>query len=83
MREFFISYGVSADWLIFLVMLMLICFAVGVFVIWFTVFRHKGKKRRKRHHHHHHRDGRGIPLSAKGGLPPRREEPRDVPPPAP
>ena len=83
MRHFFIySYGVSADWLIFLVMLMLICFAVGVFVVWFTVFRHKGKKRRKRRHHHH-RDGRGIPLSAKGGLPPRREEPRDVPPPAP
>jgi hypothetical protein len=82
MRRFFLySYGVSADWLIFLAMLVLICFAVGVFVVWFTVFRHKGKKRHKRRHRH--RDGRGIPLSAKGGLPPRREEPRDVPPPAP
>jgi hypothetical protein len=62
-------------------MLVLICLAVGVFVIWFTIFRHKGKKRRKRHHHHHRNQPK--PLSAVGGLPPRRDEPHDRPPPAP
>jgi hypothetical protein len=82
MREFFItSYGVTGDWLIFLAMLALICLFVGVFVVWYTIFRHKGKKRRKRHHHHRHNQPK--PLSAGGSLPPRRDEPHDLPPPAP
>ena len=82
MRHFFLtSYGASADWLIFLAFLLLIGLALTIFVVWLTVFRNKGKKRRKRRHRHHHNQGR--PLSAKGGLPPRREEPRDVPPPVP
>jgi ABC-type nickel/cobalt efflux system permease component RcnA len=80
MREFFITANSdSADWLIFLGMLLLICLAIGIFVIWFTIFRNKGKKRRKRHHHRHH-DHQGSPLSARGGLPPRREPPGKSPP---
>jgi len=81
MRNFFFtSYGVGADWLIFAAMMVMIGLSVGVFVIWYTIFRHKGKKRRKRHHRHHHSQPK--PISASGGLPPRREEPHDLPPPA-
>jgi ABC-type nickel/cobalt efflux system permease component RcnA len=84
-REFFITAnGVQADWLIFLGILLLVCIAVGLFVVWATVFRNRGKKRRKRRHRHHHdRKQPGSPLSAGGGLPPRREPPPDSPPPAP
>ena len=80
MREFFItSSGVASDWLVFLAMLTLICLAVGAFVVWYTIFRHKGKKRRKRRHHHHRNQPK--PISSSGGLPPRRDPPHDLPPP--
>lgn len=80
MRELFLAANSdSADWLIFLGMLLLICLGIGIFVVWFTIFRNKGKKRRKRHHHRH-RHHPGSPLSARGGLPPRREPPDKSPP---
>ena len=85
-REFFITAnGVQADWLIFLAILFLVCLAVGVFVIWVTIFRKNGKKRRKRRHRHHHHRNPASPLSEVSGLPPRREPPppTDSPPPAP
>jgi hypothetical protein len=81
MREFFISStGAEMDWLIFIGMLLLICLFVGIFVVWFTVFRKSGKKRRKRRHHH--RRHSSPTLAELGGLPPRREEnDTDSPPP--
>jgi hypothetical protein len=81
MRKFFISYtGASIDWLVFIGILMLACFVVGVFVVWFTVFRIPGKRRRKRRHHHRRK---GPTLAELGGLPPRRDEKkRDPQPPS-
>jgi hypothetical protein len=72
MRRFFLSYtGVSLDWLVFIGILMLVCLAIGIFVVWYTVLRKPGRKRKRRHHH---RRRRSPTLADLGGLPPRREE---------
>ena len=71
MRRFLLSYtGTSLDWLVFIAILILICFFVGIFVVWFTVFRKPGRKRKR----HRHRHRRGPTLADLGGLPPRRVE---------
>jgi NADH:ubiquinone oxidoreductase subunit 5 (subunit L)/multisubunit Na+/H+ antiporter MnhA subunit len=79
MREFFNSSSeASIDWLVFIAILLAVCFAIGIFIIWFTVFRKKGKKRRK---HRHHRHRKNPTLAETGGLPPKRhpqQPPNDV-----
>ncbi len=69
------------DWLIYLSVLLVICFFIGVLVVWFTVFRKTGKKRRKRRHHH--RRHTSPTLADLGGLPPRRDEKDTDSPPSP
>ena len=66
------------DWLIFFVFLVLVCIAIGAFIVWLNVAR-GGKTRRKRRKRHH----RPInpTLSETGGLPPKRDP--DEPPPGP
>jgi NADH:ubiquinone oxidoreductase subunit 5 (subunit L)/multisubunit Na+/H+ antiporter MnhA subunit len=72
MRRFFLSStGAATDWLVFIAILTLVCFFIGIFVVWFTVFRKPGKRRRKRRRHHHHVS---PTLAELGGLPPRRDE---------
>ncbi|MGC9940779.1 MAG: hypothetical protein ABSE48_03035 [Verrucomicrobiota bacterium] len=72
MRKFFLSStAASVDWLVFLAILLAVCLVIGVFVVWFTVFRKQGKRRRKRRHHHRRQ---GLTLAELGGLPPRRDE---------
>ena len=67
------------SWLIFGSFLLLVCVAVGGFVVWLKMGRHsKGKHRRKRHRHHRHTN---PTLAESGGLPPKRSP--DQPPPGP
>ena len=59
------SNGTSADWLMFAVMVLAVGLAVGIVVIWMTVYRPKTKKRKHKQHN--------PTLSEKGGLPPVRD----------
>ena len=79
MDEFFTSAaGASLNWLVFIGLMLLICFFTGIFVVWFTLFR--GKKKRRRKHRHRHRQNNPS-LAEIGGLPPRREDKKTGPPP--
>ena len=72
MRQFFISASdASTNWLVFLAILLVICFFIGVVVVWFALFRKKGKKHRKRRRHRHRH--KNPTLAETGGLPPIRE----------
>jgi len=66
------SAGHSADWLMFIIMVLAIGLGIGIVAIWAIVFRTKKKKAkrklRRRHHHQHN-----PTLAEKGGLPPRRD----------
>jgi len=66
------------DWLIFFVFLVLVCIAIGSFIVWLNLARGgKSKRRRKRRHHR-----RANPtLAETSGLPPKRDP--NQPPPGP
>ncbi|HEY4416516.1 MAG TPA: hypothetical protein VGO57_12565 [Verrucomicrobiae bacterium] len=77
------SAGGTASWLIFLGIMVLVCFALGIFVVWFTLFRNKGGKRKRKNHKR--RRQKNPSLAETGGLPPVREEKNaegPLPPPA-
>jgi hypothetical protein len=74
------SNGVSADWLMFGVMILAIGLAIGLVAIWAIVYRPKSKKRKRKHHKRHHRQHNPT-LAEKGGLPPMRNP--NQPPPGP
>ena len=62
----------SADWLIFVAILLTIGIGIACFVIWLFMFRKSGKKRRKHQHRRRHRKLNPT-LAETGGLPPMRE----------
>ena len=64
------SSGVSADWMIFVAILVAVGIAIACFIIWLFMFR-KTKKRRKRREGRHHRKLNPT-LAETGGLPPPR-----------
>lgn len=80
MKRFFLPSAASpvVDWLLFFIFLLLVCIAIGAFIVWLNVARGgRSKRRRKRRHH------RPInpTLSETGGLPPKRDP--NQPPPGP
>jgi heme/copper-type cytochrome/quinol oxidase subunit 2 len=74
------SSTASADWVIFLVMVLAVGVAVGIVFIWAVLFRPKTKKK---HHHKHrrkrHKRQHNPTLAQTGGLPPLRD-PNQPPP---
>jgi hypothetical protein len=66
------------DWLIFIIFLLLVCVAIGSFILWLNVAKGSKTKRKRRKRHH-----RSInpTLAQTGGLPPKRDP--DQPPPGP
>lgn len=60
----------SADWLIFIAILLAIGIGIACFIIWIFLFRKSGKKRRRREHRRHRRVN--PTLAQTGGLPPMR-----------
>ncbi len=70
--------GATADWMIFLAMLLAIVIPLVSFVLWLLVFRKSGKKKRRRHKHRHkHRTN--PTLAQTGGLPPVRDPDEPLP----
>ena len=67
------------DWLIFIAFLVLVCLAVGGFVVWMKVSKGSTSKRKRRKHRHHRPTN--PTLSQTGGLPPKRDP--NLPPPGP
>ena len=73
MRQFFTSTaGTATDWLLFLVILLLVGFVVGCFIVWLTVFRKQGGKKRRKNRNR--RRQKNPTLAETGGLPPIRQE---------
>jgi len=72
--------GATADWLIFIVMLLALGIPIFLFTLWLFLVRKPGKKRRRRHKHRRHRRVNPT-LAEKGGLPPVRD--KNEPPPGP
>jgi len=74
------STGKSADWLIFIAILLAVGIGIACFILWVFMFRKSGgkakRKRRSRHHRKHN-----PTLSESGGLPPKRDA--NQPPPGP
>jgi heme/copper-type cytochrome/quinol oxidase subunit 2 len=64
--------GKSADWLIFVAMLLAIGLPIAGFVIWLTVYRNKTKKARRKRRQRHSRQHNPT-LAETGGLPPKRD----------
>jgi len=64
------SNSASADWLIFVAILLAVGVGIACFAVWFFVLR-SGKKKRKRHHRHHRHVN--PTLAETGGLPPLRQ----------
>jgi len=64
------SNSASADWLIFVAILLAVGIGIACFVIWLFLFRKSGKKRRK-HQRRQHRKLNPT-LAQTGGLPPMR-----------
>jgi hypothetical protein len=60
----------SADWLIFIAILLTIGIGIACFVIWLFMFRKSGKKRKHREKRRHRRVN--PTLAQTGGLPPMR-----------
>ena len=73
--------GKSADWVIFVVMVLAIGLAVGIVTIWAVVYRPKSKKRKHKHRRKRHQRQHNPTLAEKGGLPPLRDP--NQPPPGP
>jgi hypothetical protein len=65
--------------LLFVGFLLLVCLAIGGFVVWMKVSG-GAKSKRKRRKHRHHRSTNPT-LDQTGGLPPRRDP--NLPPPGP
>ena len=62
----------SADWLIFVAILLAVGIGIACFIIWIFMFRKAGKKRRKQRRNRHHRKVNPT-LAETGGLPPLRD----------
>jgi len=84
MREIFIAQNkAAADWLIFLGMVLVVCFGVGIFLVWLKTFHKIKRNRHKRGHHRHrhrqhHKQGQNPGSAASA----RRTSGDRVPPPA-
>ena len=61
----------SADWLIFVAILLAVGIGIACFIIWIFMFRKSGKRRRKRQKRHHRQHN--PTLAETGGLPPKRD----------
>ncbi len=81
MKELFMPNAGSPiiTWLLFVGFLLLVCVAVGGFVVWLTLSG-GAKSKRKRRKHRHHRPINPT-LAQTGGLPPKRDP--NLPPPGP
>ena len=64
------SNSASADWLIFIAILLAVGIGIACFVIWLFLIRKTGKKRHK--HHKRHKRKLNPTLAETGGLPPMR-----------
>jgi heme/copper-type cytochrome/quinol oxidase subunit 2 len=73
------SNSASADWLIFIAILLTVGIVIACFVIWLFLFRKSGKKRKHRQRRQHRR--LNPTLAQTGGLPPKRDP--NIPPPGP
>jgi len=73
------STGSSADWVMFIVMVLVIGLTIGLVTIWAVVFRPKKKKRKHKHHRKRHHRQHNPTLAETGGLPPMRA-PNEPPP---
>ena len=60
----------SADWLIFVAILLAVGIGIACFIIWIFLFRKSGKKHRKRQRRRHRK--LNPTLAQTGGLPPIR-----------
>jgi hypothetical protein len=79
MNIFMPSNSSTADWLIFLAILLAVGIGVTAFFVWLVLFRKSGKKRKSRRQRKHRRIN--PTLAQTGGLPPVRqpgEPPRGV-----
>ncbi len=65
------SNSASADWLVFVAILLAVGIGIACFIIWLFMFRKTKKKRRRRDHRHHRKHN--PTLAETGGLPPLRE----------
>lgn len=70
----------SAEWLIFIIMVLVVGLAVAIVTIWAVVARPKGKKRHRKHRRRHTQQHNPT-LAQTGGLPPLRDP--NQPPPGP
>ncbi len=61
----------SADWLIFVAILLCVGVGIACFCLWFFMFRSSGKKKRKKRQRHHRQHN--PTLAKTGGLPPVRD----------
>lgn len=69
----------TADWLIFIAILLAVGIGIACFIIWIFMFRKSGKKRKSRRNRRHRRVN--PTLAQTGGLPPLRspgEPPKGV-----
>jgi len=67
------------QWLGFVLFLLLLCVALGGFIVWLKTGRQsKAKRKRRKHRHHRHHN---PTLAQTGGLPPKRDP--NTPPPGP
>lgn len=65
------SNSASADWLIFIAILLAIGIGIGCFIIWLFLMRKTSKKRKRREKRRHRRVN--PTLAETGGLPPVRD----------
>jgi hypothetical protein len=63
----------SADWLIFVAILLAIGIGIACFIIWLFLFRKSGKKKHKHGKRRRHHRKLNPTLAETGGLPPARE----------
>lgn len=61
----------SADWLIFIAILLAVGIGIACFIIWLFVMRKTGKKRKRREKRRHRQVN--PTLAETGGLPPVRD----------
>ena len=79
MNIFMPSNSSTADWLVFLAILLAVGIGVTSFFVWLMLFRKSGKKRKSHRQRKHRR--MNPTLAQTGGLPPMRqpgEPPRGV-----